>query len=65
MQKEKAFSIIKQIEKIRKANNMLWMSILKLSFKHAPRESAVIMKNISERDGEITKLTKALSRTVK
>ena len=32
------------IQKIRARNNVNWMNILKLAFKHAPKEASLLMK---------------------
>ena len=53
--------ILDQISKIREKNNKNWMNILKLAFKYAPEEAKEIMKDISEYDQEVTKLTKELA----
>ena len=55
-------SIINQIEKIRKNNNSNWMGILKLCFKHSPKEAAKLMSNIYKDDSKISKLSKKLSK---
>lgn len=52
--------LINRIAIIRRRNNENWMYILKLAFKHAPKESQEIMKKISACDSEITKLTRRL-----
>ena len=54
-------SIIKQIENVRKKNNVNWMNILRLAFKKSPRESAKIMAKIYKDDEKISKLVKKLS----
>ena len=38
--------LINQIEKIRKKNNKNWMDLVRISFKHNPREAKLILKNI-------------------
>jgi RimJ/RimL family protein N-acetyltransferase len=55
-------SIINKIEKIRKNNNSNWMGILKLCFKHSPKEAAKLMSNIYKDDSKISKLSKKLSK---
>ena len=55
-------SIINQIEKIRKNNNSNWMDILRLCFKHSPKEAAKLMNNIYKDDSKIGKLSKKLSK---
>ena len=43
-------AIIKQIEKVRSKNNKNWMDILRLAFKHSPKEAAVILAEIYKED---------------
>lgn len=52
--------IIDQIEKIRRENNGNWMNILRVAFKHDPKESAKIMSKIYTDDQRIGKLAKKL-----
>jgi len=52
--------IIKQIQEIRAKNNKSWMDILRLAFRVAPDEAGKIMKEITERDRQINKLTSKL-----
>ena len=47
--------IIKEIEKIRKENNVNWMNILEIAFKKSPDEAAKIFKNINKTDNQIVK----------
>mgnify|MGYP006087868513 FL=1 len=54
--------IINKIEKIRKKNNVNWMNILRLAFKHSPREAAHIMSKIYLDDSRISKLVKKLGK---
>lgn len=53
--------IIDEIEKIRSKNNINWMNILRLAFKHSPKEARKIISKINEDDGEISNLLKLLS----
>lgn len=57
---KKYLKIIGQIESIRKKNNVNWMNILRLAFKHSPKESAKIMSKIYVDDSRISKLVKKL-----
>jgi hypothetical protein len=59
---QKKIKIINEIQKIRGRNNINWMAILKLAFKHAPDESSKILKKIFQKDKEITSLTKKLTK---
>lgn len=52
--------VIKQIEKVRKKNNVNWMNILKIAFKYAPLEASKVMKKINTDDKEISNLFKKL-----
>jgi len=53
--------IIDNIEKVRIKNNRLWMNILRIAVKQSPEESKKILKQISENDARINKLTRSLS----
>ena len=52
--------IINQIQKIRKKNNVNWMNILKIAYKHAPKETSRIFKKIVEQDKNINVVSKKL-----
>ena len=54
--------IIDQIENIRKKNNTNWMDLLRLSFKNAPKETAIILSKIYLDDKRISKLAKKLTK---
>lgn len=53
--------IIDAIEKVRSKNNINWMNILRLAFKHSPSEAREIVVKINEDDGKIGALLKQLS----
>lgn len=55
-------NLIDQITEIRVKNNKNWMSILRLAFKHAPKEAEKLMSNITKCDEEISKLSTKLGR---
>ena len=38
--------IINKIEKVRSKNNTNWMNILRVAFKHSPKETAKVMSKI-------------------
>lgn len=59
---QKKLKIINQIQSVRSKNNINWMDILKVAFKHAPNESSKILRKIFEEDKRITKLTKKLTK---
>ena len=42
--------IINQIQKIRSKNNLNWMGLLKLSFKHAPKEAIKLVKKYDRKE---------------
>lgn len=52
--------IISDIEKIRKKNNINWMNILRIAFKHNPKASAKIMSKVYNDDRKISLLVKKL-----
>ena len=59
------FEIIDEVENIRTKNNVNWMDILRLAFKHAPEEARVLMGRVNEYDGRISALLKELSNNGK
>jgi len=58
----KYLRIISQIQKIRAKNNVNWMDILRLAFKHDPRGASKILKKINYDDRKISKLLNKLSK---
>lgn len=58
--KNNYMKIIDKIEKIRKGNNINWMNILRVAFRHSPEEASVIFKNIFQDDKKINQLSKKL-----
>ena len=50
MKNNNYLKIINQIQKIRSKNNVNWMNILKVAFKHAPKKSIKIMSKINSDD---------------
>ena len=54
--------IIDEIEKVRTKNNMNWMDVLRLAFKHAPEEAKKLMKKIDYEDNRVSELVKKLSK---
>ena len=53
---------INKVQKIRATNNVNWMNILRLAFRHAPKEAGKLMKRINADDKKISKLLKKLSK---
>ena len=58
---EHYLKIIDEIEQVRTRNNVNWMDVLRLAFRHAPDEARVLMKKVNEEDGRISDLLKRLS----
>ena len=54
-------NIIDEVEKVRTKNNVNWMDVLRLAFKHAPEDTRKLMKRINKEDGRISELFKKLS----
>lgn len=52
--------IISYIAGIRQSNNRLWMDLLRLAFRHAPKDARRIMKKITKNDKEISRWTSRL-----
>ncbi len=59
---KKNIVLINKIQKIRSKNNVNWMNLLKLSFKHDPKNAAKIMSNVFNDDKKISSLIKKLSK---
>ena len=55
-------SIIDEMEKIRTKNNVNWMDILRLAFRHAPDEAKKLMRKIDDHDNRLSELVKKLSK---
>lgn len=53
--------IIDAIQKVRNKNNVNWMDILRIAFKHAPEETRTVFKRITNSDDEIGNLSKLLA----
>ena len=53
--------IINEIESVRSKNNVNWMDILRLAFKHAPDEAREIVGRINADDNKISSLLEKLS----
>jgi len=62
MKNNKYLKIIDQIEKIRSKNNVNWMDILRLAFKHDPKGLVKIMRKINYDDKKISKLLNKISK---
>ena len=48
--------IIDEVEKVRTKNNVNWMDILRLAFKHAPAEASKLLKKVNKKDRKISSL---------
>ena len=64
MEKDTAYymDLIDQIEQIRGKNNKNWMDLLRLAFRHAPKEAGEIMAEIYRSDSDISALAKKLTQ---
>ena len=65
MKKQKALKLINQIQKIRKKNNVNWMDMLRLAFKHDPKNASKLMANIYSDDQRVSKIVKKLVKFTK
>jgi len=65
MSLKKNLNLIKKIQKIRSKNNVNWMDILRLGFKHDPKTASRIMSKIYFDDQKISALVKQLSKNSK
>jgi len=53
---EEKLKLIDEIEKIRTANNVNWMDLLRLAFKTAPEETKQLIRKINSDDNRISSL---------
>ena len=53
-------NVINEIQKIRTKNNKLWMDLMRLAFKHSPKQASKIVKKINIHDQKISNLLKKL-----
>ena len=60
--KKKDNTIISQITKSRRLNNIYWMQLLKLAIKTSPKKAKLILKNINKQDKKISSLLSKLSK---
>lgn len=62
---KKSLRIITQIQNIRKKNNVNWMDMLRLAFKHDPKGAAKIMSNIYTDDQRVSNMVDKLIKSTK
>ena len=60
--KNNYLEIINKIEKVRSKNNVNWMDILRIAFKHSPEESKKLLITINKKDNIISNLFKDLEK---
>lgn len=58
----KSLKLIFKIQNIRKKNNVNWMDMLRLAFKHDPHNASKIMSNIYTDDQRVSNLVKKLCK---
>ena len=63
MRKKTHSSIVKNIENLRKKNNINWMNILRLALKYNPKETKKLLKKINSFDKKISKEVNSLSKS--
>lgn len=52
---------IDEIEKLRTKNNVNWMDLMRLAFKHCPEEAKACVQKIDLEDNRISELVKKLT----
>ena len=65
MKKKEYSKIINKIQLLRKKNNVNWMDMLRLAFRHDPSGAAGIMANIYADDQKVSNLVKKLIKLKK
>ena len=51
----KALKYINEVQRIRSKNNINWMNVLRLAFKHDPKGAAKLMKKLIQMMGKLEK----------
>ena len=60
---KKNLQIINSIQKIRSKNNVNWMNLLRLAFRHDPKNATKIMSKIYRDDQKVSDLVKKLCKS--
>tara|TARA_A100001035_G_scaffold257158_1_gene232980 strand:- start:599 stop:799 length:201 start_codon:yes stop_codon:yes gene_type:complete len=60
---KKNLQIINSIQKIRSKNNVNWMNLLRLAFRHDPKNATKIMSKIYRDDQKVSELVKKLCKS--
>ncbi|MDA9707120.1 hypothetical protein N9U88_01100 [Candidatus Pelagibacter sp.] len=63
MRKKTHYSIVKNIENLRKKNNINWMNILRLALKYNPKETKKLLKKINSFDKKISNEVNSLTKS--
>tara|TARA_B100000401_G_C52490028_1_gene569958 strand:+ start:149 stop:346 length:198 start_codon:yes stop_codon:yes gene_type:complete len=63
MKKKTHYSIVKNIENLRKKNNINWMNILRLALKYNPKETKKLLKKINSFDKKISNEVNSLTKS--
>jgi len=63
MRKKTHHSIVKNIENLRKKNNINWMNILRLALKYNPKETKKLLKKINRFDKKISNEVNSLTKS--
>lgn len=63
MRKKTYHSIVKNIENLRKKNNINWMNILRLALKYNPKETKKLLKKINRFDKKISNEVNSLTKS--
>jgi|TARA_B110000438_G_scaffold275655_1_gene296768 hypothetical protein len=58
---EHYLKIIDEVERVRTRNNVNWMDVLRLAFRHAPDEARGLMKRVNAEDERISELLNKLA----
>lgn len=60
---KKSMKLINQIQNVRRKNNVNWMDVLRLAFKHNPSAASNIMSNICKDDEKVSALVDKLIKS--
>lgn len=54
--------IIARIQDVRRENNVLWMDLVRLAMRHAPRETKRLLRSITTNDRAVSRLMARLAK---
>ena len=57
-------SIVDEIERVRRLNNVNWMNLVRIAIQHAPQSTKLVLKKIEDNDREVNRLCRLLQESI-